>query len=322
MTELSEFQAEFAEALKSGLVTNNSPHVRRFEAELQRYYGCPIMPSVNCNGELALYHLIQAWKHKLGYGPHDTFEVLVPSFTFSGTINAIVTNNLKPVFCDVDPQTFLLTPETVRAALAPIAAATLMVVGLADDIFALRGRQKLLLQILIERLLDIGAHVERGGRLRDRGPLRARQAGAPDHGRRRARQIDAEGGHEGVTAVVVEGAQGVDPGVVGDRSQLVEAGGLGLRPGFRTELVEGVAVPVRQRLLEHGLHPGERAAAQHVPVERPPVKAVDAQRGRDVEPTVAVHHHPDIRPDGRADRRVQTRVLAGILRGPHPVCAE
>jgi dTDP-4-amino-4,6-dideoxygalactose transaminase len=28
--------------------------------------------------------------------------VLVPSFTFSGTINAIVTNNLKPVFCDVD----------------------------------------------------------------------------------------------------------------------------------------------------------------------------------------------------------------------------
>lgn len=38
----------------------------------------------------------------MGYTPHDTFEVLVPSFTFSGTINAIVMNNLKPVFCDVD----------------------------------------------------------------------------------------------------------------------------------------------------------------------------------------------------------------------------
>jgi dTDP-4-amino-4,6-dideoxygalactose transaminase len=38
----------------------------------------------------------------MGCGPHDSFEVLVPSFTFSGTINAIVTNNLKPVFCDVD----------------------------------------------------------------------------------------------------------------------------------------------------------------------------------------------------------------------------
>jgi dTDP-4-amino-4,6-dideoxygalactose transaminase len=102
MPALAEFQDELAECLTSGLVTNNSPHVRRFEAKLQEYFGCGITPSVNCNGEMALYHLLQAWKAKLGYGPHDSFEVLVPSFTFSGTINAIVTNNLRPVFCDVD----------------------------------------------------------------------------------------------------------------------------------------------------------------------------------------------------------------------------
>lgn len=102
MPDLTEIAEDFQRALASGLVTNNSPHVRRFEEELQRYYGCPIKPSVNCNGEMSLYHLIQAWKEKLGYGPHDSFEVLVPSFTFSGTINAIVTNNLRPVFCDVD----------------------------------------------------------------------------------------------------------------------------------------------------------------------------------------------------------------------------
>lgn len=102
MPDLSELQAEFAQALSSGLVTNNSPHVRRFEEKLQEFFGCPIRPSVNCNGEMSLYHLIQAWKAKLGFGPHDSFEVLVPSFTFSGTINAIVTNNLRPVFCDVD----------------------------------------------------------------------------------------------------------------------------------------------------------------------------------------------------------------------------
>ena len=102
MPELSEFADDFAQALRTGLVTNNSPFVREFEARLQRHYGCPTRPSVNCNGEMSLYHLIQAWKAKLGFGPHETFEVLVPSFTFSGTINAIVTNNLKPVFCDVD----------------------------------------------------------------------------------------------------------------------------------------------------------------------------------------------------------------------------
>ena len=102
MPDLSEIADDFAKCLNSGLVTNNSPHVRAFEDKLQQFFGCDIKPSVNCNGELALYHLIQAWKHKLGYGPHDSFEVLVPSFTFSGTINALVTNNLKPVFCDVD----------------------------------------------------------------------------------------------------------------------------------------------------------------------------------------------------------------------------
>jgi dTDP-4-amino-4,6-dideoxygalactose transaminase len=117
MPELSELKSDFDKCLSSGLVTNNSEHVRRFEEKLQQYFGCSIRPSVNCNGELALFHLIQAWKAKLGYGPHDSFEVLVPSFTFSGTINAIVTNNLKPVFCDVDEHLVLdLSKATVDSS--------------------------------------------------------------------------------------------------------------------------------------------------------------------------------------------------------------
>lgn len=100
---LVSFANQFSLSLDSGQVTNNSQHVRHFEESLHSYYSCPIKPSVNCNGEMGLFHLFQAWKHKLGFGPHDSFEVLVPSFTFSGTIHAIVTNNLKPVFCDVDP---------------------------------------------------------------------------------------------------------------------------------------------------------------------------------------------------------------------------
>lgn len=102
LPSLSEIEQEFAECLRTGLVTNNSPYARKFEDKLQEFLGSKLKPTVYCNGELGLYHLIQAWKIKLGYDFHDTFEVLVPSFTFSGTINAIVTNNLKPVFCDVD----------------------------------------------------------------------------------------------------------------------------------------------------------------------------------------------------------------------------
>jgi dTDP-4-amino-4,6-dideoxygalactose transaminase len=102
LPELSELQEEFANCLSTGLVTNNSPYVRLFEEKLQELFKSPIKPSVNCNGEMSLYHLIQAWKYKMGFDPHETFEVLVPSFTFTGTINALVMNNLKPVFCDVD----------------------------------------------------------------------------------------------------------------------------------------------------------------------------------------------------------------------------
>lgn len=100
--DLAEIADDLAQCLRTGMVTNNSAHVRQFEAELQRYYGCSIKPSVNCNGELALVHLFQAWKHKLGLTSHDSCEALVPSFTFVGTLNAMVACNIRPVFCDVD----------------------------------------------------------------------------------------------------------------------------------------------------------------------------------------------------------------------------
>ncbi len=102
LPSIEEVNTEFAQCLSSGLVTNNSHFVRKLEESFQNYFQTNLKPTVYCNGELGLYHLIQAWKHKMGVDPHDSFEVLVPSFTFSGTINAIVQNNLKPVFCDVD----------------------------------------------------------------------------------------------------------------------------------------------------------------------------------------------------------------------------
>ncbi len=53
----------------------------------------------------------------MGVGPGD--EVLVPSFTFYASAEAIPPTGATPVFCDIDPQTFCITAETVRAALTP-----------------------------------------------------------------------------------------------------------------------------------------------------------------------------------------------------------
>ncbi len=42
-------------------------------------------------------------------------EVIVPSFTFFATAGAVWNAGLKPVFCDVDPVTFNMTPQSVEA---------------------------------------------------------------------------------------------------------------------------------------------------------------------------------------------------------------
>ena len=51
----------------------------------------------------------------MGYDLADSFGVLIPSFTFSGTVNAIVANHLTPVFCDID-ESFTISPEAILEA--------------------------------------------------------------------------------------------------------------------------------------------------------------------------------------------------------------
>jgi dTDP-4-amino-4,6-dideoxygalactose transaminase len=46
-------------------------------------------------------------------------EVVIPSFTFLAAPAAIVWNNLRPVFVDVDPRTTNVVPQAVKAAITP-----------------------------------------------------------------------------------------------------------------------------------------------------------------------------------------------------------
>lgn len=41
-------------------------------------------------------------------------EVIIPSFTFNSTGNALLWNNLKTVFADIDPETFCIDPEDIK----------------------------------------------------------------------------------------------------------------------------------------------------------------------------------------------------------------
>lgn len=60
-----------------------------------------------------------------GIGPGD--EVIVPSFTFAGTVNSIALVGAKPVFCDIDPSTYNISPEKIRSLIREATAAIIPV---------------------------------------------------------------------------------------------------------------------------------------------------------------------------------------------------
>jgi dTDP-4-amino-4,6-dideoxygalactose transaminase len=73
-------------------------------------------------------------------------EIIVPSFTFAVTAQALVWNGLVPVFCDCLPGTCTLDPEDVERNLSPKTAAIcpVYIYGLPPDVDALLdiGRRK------------------------------------------------------------------------------------------------------------------------------------------------------------------------------------
>jgi dTDP-4-amino-4,6-dideoxygalactose transaminase len=96
------------------------PEVRAFEQELAEYVGVPYAIGVG-NGTDAISIAAAA----LGIGPGD--DVVLPSFTFYATAEAIATVGARPVFCDVDPGTRNITVESVRAVITPQTKAILAV---------------------------------------------------------------------------------------------------------------------------------------------------------------------------------------------------
>jgi dTDP-3-amino-3,4,6-trideoxy-alpha-D-glucose transaminase len=101
------------------------PDVQAFEQEFAQYLGVKHVVGV-ANGTDALTIALRA----AGVGEGD--EVVVPSFTFYASAEAIPPTGATPVFCDVDPDTRNVTVETVRAALTPRTKAVIAV-----DLFGL-----------------------------------------------------------------------------------------------------------------------------------------------------------------------------------------
>ncbi|HEY8489871.1 MAG TPA: DegT/DnrJ/EryC1/StrS family aminotransferase [Dehalococcoidia bacterium] len=100
------------EAIRSSWVSSSGPFVERFEREFAALCGAHAAVGV-CNGTIALHLSLLA----LGVRPGD--EVLVPSLTYVATANAVRYVGGEPVFVDVDPETWCLSPEALEAAITP-----------------------------------------------------------------------------------------------------------------------------------------------------------------------------------------------------------
>lgn len=88
----------------------NGPEVNLFRSELEQYLGVKhVIPCAN--GTDALQIAMMA----LGLQPGD--EVITPNFTFIATVEVVALLGLKPVIVDVDPDTFNIDPEKIRAAI-------------------------------------------------------------------------------------------------------------------------------------------------------------------------------------------------------------
>jgi dTDP-4-amino-4,6-dideoxygalactose transaminase len=129
--------------------------VAAFEAEFAAYVGARHAIGV-ANGTDALTLALKA----LGVGPGD--DVVVPSFTFYASAEAVAVIGANPVFCDIDPHTFCVTPETVRAALTPNTKAV-MAVHLFGNVAPIEELEALGVPVLEDAAQALGSRAA-GGR--------------------------------------------------------------------------------------------------------------------------------------------------------------
>lgn len=94
------------EVLRSGCLSLGSK-TPEFETRIAEYVGAKYAVAVS-SGTCALHLIVRA----LGIGKGD--EVLVPSFTFAASANAILYEGGVPVFVDIEPQTFTMDPHALR----------------------------------------------------------------------------------------------------------------------------------------------------------------------------------------------------------------
>lgn len=97
------------DCLATGWISSQGAYIDRFQSAFAAYMGGG--DALCCSSGTTALHLALA---ALGIGPGD--EVIVPDFTFGATANVVIHAGATPVFVDVDPVTWTMSPAAAAAA--------------------------------------------------------------------------------------------------------------------------------------------------------------------------------------------------------------
>lgn len=104
--DLDEAEIEAVTRVLRGHILTNGSETKAFETEFAELHGAQHGVAF-ANGTVALTAIYSA----LSLGPGD--EVIVPSLTFVSSATSVLLSGARPVFADVDPETFNLDPADV-----------------------------------------------------------------------------------------------------------------------------------------------------------------------------------------------------------------
>ncbi|MDC7236617.1 MAG: DegT/DnrJ/EryC1/StrS family aminotransferase [Sphaerochaetaceae bacterium] len=118
MPNYEEYIEEIKELWDTHWLTNNGVKHKKFESLLIEYLNVNNL-TLYVNGHLALENIISAMNLK--------GEIITTPFTFISTTQAIIRNNIKPVFCDINDENYTIDVDNIESLITEKTSAILPV---------------------------------------------------------------------------------------------------------------------------------------------------------------------------------------------------
>ncbi|KHD11750.1 aminotransferase [Candidatus Thiomargarita nelsonii] len=118
LPSLEEYIPYLEKIWENKILTNNGPFHQELEKRLSDYLGVEHI-ALFTNGTIALITALQALR--------ITGEVITTPYSFVATTHSLLWNAIKPVFVDIDPNSFNLEPNKIEAAITPQTTAIMSV---------------------------------------------------------------------------------------------------------------------------------------------------------------------------------------------------